>query len=278
MNVNFNYRLPSPFAEATLPGKFTAGWSLTGIVIAQSGQPYSVVDYSGSSGSIYFSTYNGITNAVVPLAPGCTAKSARTGKSGAFGTPALKASCFTVPLLTGAAATSFGVPGPSTDAPLGDIYETTFPSGQRNIFRQSAQKRADVSLVKETQAFDRYSLRYTFDVFNLTNTSSFDVPNAQTTQNSSYNPLPSAEQTVLTSSTVRRAMSVTCSTPSAVGARYRCRLSFLSRYAADRETAEVFVRCGVADRGEYNGTWADGCAEGGIPGFAGPPDAVLAEG
>ena len=177
-----------------LPGKFTAGWSLTGIVIAQSGQPYSVVDYSGASGSIYFSTYNGITNAVVPLAPGCTAKSAKTGKSGAFGTPALKASCFSLPLLSGASATAFGVPGPTADAPLGDIYETTFPSGQRNIFRQSAQKRADVSLVKETQAFDRYSLRYTFDVFNLTNTSSFDVPNANTTQNGGYNPTPAAEQ------------------------------------------------------------------------------------
>ena len=196
VNVNFNYRLPSPFSEASLPGKFTAGWGITGIIIAQSGQPYSVVDYSGASGSIYFSTYNGITNAVVPLAPGCTPKSAKTGQSGAFGTPALKASCFTLPLLSGASATANGIPGPSMDAPFGDIYETNFPTGQRNIFRQSAQKRADISLVKETQAFDRYSLRYTFDVFNLTNTASFDVPNAQTTQNSGYNPTPAAEQTL----------------------------------------------------------------------------------
>jgi hypothetical protein len=101
-----------------------------------------------------------------------------------------------VPLLSGAAATANGVPGPSFDAPFGDIYETTFPSGQRNIFRQSAQKRADISLIKEIKARDRYALRYTFDVFNLTNTASFDVPNAQTTQNSSYNPTPAAEQTL----------------------------------------------------------------------------------
>jgi hypothetical protein len=196
VNVNFNYQFPSPFSESTLAGKFTGGWSVSGIVIAQSGQPYSVVDFSGSSGSIYFSTYNGITNAVVPLAPGCTPKSARTGNSGAFGLPALKSSCFTLPLLSGAAATANGVPGPSDDAPLGDIYETTFPSGQRNIFRQSAQKRGDISLIKEVRLMDRYALRYTFDVFNLTNTASFDVPNAQTTQNSSYNPTPAADQTL----------------------------------------------------------------------------------
>ena len=194
LNVNFNYRIPSPYSESSLAGKFTAGWSVTGIVIAQSGQPYSVVDFSGASGSIYFSTYNGITNAIVPLAPGCTPKSAKTGTSGAFGLPALKASCFTLPLLSGASATANGVPGPSADAPLGDIYETTFPTGQRNIFRQSAQKRGDVSLVKEIKARERYDLRYTFDVFNVTNTASFDVPNAQTTQNSGYNPTPAAEQ------------------------------------------------------------------------------------
>ena len=196
LNVNFNYRIPSPYAESSLAGKFTAGWSITGIVIAQSGQPYSVVDFSGASGSIYFSTYNGITNAIVPLAPGCTPKSAKTGASGAFGLPALKASCFTLPLLSGASATANGVPGPSADAPLGDIYETNFPSGQRNIFRQSAQKRGDISLVKEIKARERYDLRYTFDVFNVTNTASFDVPNANTTQNSGYNPTPAAEQTL----------------------------------------------------------------------------------
>jgi hypothetical protein len=196
LNVNFNYKLPSLLRDSSLAGKFANNWSITGIVIAQSGQPYSVVDFSGASGSIYFSTYNGITNAVVPLAAGCTPKNARTGQSGAFGTPALKSDCFTLPLLSGSAATANGVPGPSADAPLGDIYETTFPVGQRNIFRQSAQKRADVSLVKEATLRERYTLRYTFDVFNLTNTASFDVPNAETTQNAGYNPTPAADQTL----------------------------------------------------------------------------------
>ena len=122
-------------------------------------------------------------------------------------------------------ATAYGVPGPSDDAPLGDIYETTFPSGQRNIFRQSAQKRGDISLIKEVRLRDRYALRYTFDVFNVTNTASFDVPNAQTTQNSSYNPTPAADQS-LTDFIARRVMLVMCSTRLAVRVRYRCRSSY----------------------------------------------------
>ena len=69
--------------------------------------------------------------------------------------------------------------GPS-GGPLCDIYETDFTSGQRNIFRQSFQKRADISLQKVTNLSERYSIRYTFDVFNVTNTPSFDIPGNNT--------------------------------------------------------------------------------------------------
>ena len=55
-----------------------------GLTVLQSGQPYSVIDFSGAVGSIYYSTVDGITNPIVPLAPGCTAKNAKTGHSGAF--------------------------------------------------------------------------------------------------------------------------------------------------------------------------------------------------
>ena len=60
--------------------------------------------------------------------------------------------------------------------PASDPFETGFTTGQRNIFRQSFQKRADASLVKMTNFTERYALKYTFDVYNLTNTTSFDVP------------------------------------------------------------------------------------------------------
>jgi len=74
---------------------------MQGLIVLQSGQPYSVIDYSGAVGSIYYGLNDGITNPIVPLAPGCTPKNAVTGAIGNDpGLPALKASCFTVPLLS----------------------------------------------------------------------------------------------------------------------------------------------------------------------------------
>ncbi len=186
LNFTYSFVLPKLYGESSFAGKVIDDWSLTGIGIIQSGQPYSIIDFSGAVGSLYYSTFDGITNPIVPLAPGCTAKSALTGHSGAFynnatgGGAALKASCFTLPLVS---------PG-TNGVPNGDNFETTFTSGQRNIFRQAFQKRADISLVKTLQFGDRYGIRYTFDIYNVTNTTSFDVPTDEVTQNAGYNNAP----------------------------------------------------------------------------------------
>ena len=181
-NFSYVYQLPKFFQTSSLRGMLANGWAIQGITVVQSGQPYSIIDYTGAVGSIFFSVYDGITNPIVPLAPGCTPKNALTGSSGAFSTPALKASCFTLPLLN---------PGDLGGAiPPGDTFETNFTTGQRNIFRQAWQKRADISLVKNTQISDRYSLKYTFDVFNVTNTASFDIPIDDVSQNAYYNQFP----------------------------------------------------------------------------------------
>jgi hypothetical protein len=72
-------------------------------------------------------------------------------------------------------------------------HETNFIShGLRIIFRQSWQRRADISLAKTTQITERSSLRYSFDVFNLTNTASFDIPIDDISQNISFNDFPVA--------------------------------------------------------------------------------------
>ena len=190
---NYVYQIPSLVKEHTFAGKIADGWSLIGVTTLQSGQPYSIIDYSGAVGSIYYSTADGITNPIVPLASGCTAKSAVTGASGAWtpsgGLPALKASCFTIPLLPAG--------GLNGAIPTSDPYETGFTTGQRNIFRQSFQKRADASLVKITPFGDRYTLKYTFDVYNLTNTTSFDIPGAEVSQNAGYNAFPESGTPVL---------------------------------------------------------------------------------
>ena len=195
--LNFNYvvRAPDLARPSSLVGKVVDGWSLLGLTVLQSGQPYSVIDFSGAVGSIYYSTADGITNPIVPLSKNCTAKQALTGHSGAWtpagAPPALDASCFTLPLL---AAGGLGGAIPSSDP-----FETGFSTGQRNIFRQAFQKRADASLVKTFSVKEKYNFKYTFDVYNLTNTSSFDVPGNEVSQNAGYNPFPSAGQPVLAS-------------------------------------------------------------------------------
>jgi hypothetical protein len=186
--INFNYlfELHNFFSESSFAGKFADGWALRGITVLQSGQPYSVVDYTGAVGSIFYGVNNGITNPIVPLAPGCTPQSALTGYNGTTpGLPALNAACFTVPLLAAGALNGA--------IPSNDPYETNFISnGQRNIFRQPWQRRADISLLKTTKLTERFSLKYTLDVFNLTNTASFDIPIDNVSQNLFYNSFPVA--------------------------------------------------------------------------------------
>jgi hypothetical protein len=184
-NIDYHYELPKFLAPTSIGGRFVDGWAIQGLVVMQSGQPYSVIDYSGAVGSIFYSINDGITNPIVPLTSGCTPQSAATGAIGNnINSPALKASCFTLPLLQ---------PGDLGGAiPPGDTFETNFipNGGQRNIFRQSWQKRADLSIVKLTQLTERFSLKYSLDIFNLTNHPSFDIPIDNVNQNLTFSPFP----------------------------------------------------------------------------------------
>ena len=185
INFTYTYQLPKFLSGSSFMSRLTNGWAISGLTVIQSGQPYSVVDYSGAVGSIFYGTSDGITNPIVPLTS-CSPQQALTGASGATaGSPALNPSCFGLPLLS---------PGALNGAiPSNDPYETNFiDHGQRNIFRQSWQRRADISLVKTTQITERSSLRYSFDVFNLTNTASFDIPIDDISQNISFNDFPTA--------------------------------------------------------------------------------------
>jgi len=168
-------------ADSSWEGKVTNGWAIEGLGIYQSGQPFSVIDYSGAVGSAFYGVSDGITNPIVPLASGCTPKSALTGKNGVNG-DAFDPACFTLPILA---------PGALGGAiPMNDPFETGFTTGQRNIFRQSWQKRMDVSIVKLTKLNERFMLKYSFEMFNVFNTPSFDVPIDDVTQNQYYNGFP----------------------------------------------------------------------------------------
>jgi hypothetical protein len=187
INFTYRYELPKFYAESSWRGKFADGWSISGLTVLQSGQPYSVIDYSGAVGSIFYGVNDGITNPVVPLS-GCTPKRALTGASGVNPSiPALDPGCFGIPLLSEGALNGA--------IPTNDPYETNFiANGQRNIFRQPWQRRADMEVVKATKLTERYSLNYSLEVFNLTNTTSYDIPIDDVSQNINFNGFPYAGQ------------------------------------------------------------------------------------
>jgi hypothetical protein len=206
-NFSYNYELPKFFSASTLKGKLADGWAIHGSGILQSGQPYSVIDYTGAVGSIFYSVYDGITNPIVPEVPGCKAVTGYSGANAFFqpNQTALNPACFTLPLLQ---------PGALGGAiPANDTFETNFTNGQRNIFRQSWQKAVNVSLAKMTAITERLSLKYSFDIFNVTNTASFDVPIDDVSQNQNYDQFPVQGTTPLPTG---------CGTQTPVSGFYNC--------------------------------------------------------
>ena len=107
--------------------------------------------------------------------------SALTGNKGSFrdtgGTyiPAIDPSQIAISYVTPGTS---GVPV-STGSDPNDIFETSFNVGQRNIFRQSPQRRVDISFRKEFKIGEKVKAQYEFNIFNLTNTTSLDVPQDQ---------------------------------------------------------------------------------------------------
>jgi hypothetical protein len=166
--ISFSYQLPRFKTGYRTLHVLSDGWGITGYSILQSGQPYNVYDFSGTVGSIYFSSSDFLTNPVLPLAPGVTKKQALTGRSGAFGAndAAFNPTSFAYPLL---APGTDGVPGD-------DPYESGFANGDRNIFRSAFQKSANMAFVKQTKIYEKANLRLSMEVLNITNTPSFDTP------------------------------------------------------------------------------------------------------
>ncbi len=184
--INYSYTLPKLTSNKSL-GYVVNGWTIGGQTVAQSGQPYSVYDYSGSVGSLYFGTDDEITNPIVPLAPGVTSKQAQLqGTTGVnAGKPVLNASDF---------APQFVPPGqdgvPPCDSSGCDNYESLYGTSGRNLFRAPFGVRFDMTLGKEFQIGDRYRLRFNFDAFNVFNHPNFDAPNNDVVFFAGYEPPP----------------------------------------------------------------------------------------
>ncbi len=178
ITINYLYTTPNVTSNKAL-GTALNGWGLSGITVAESGQPYGVYDFSGAVASQYYSNNDFITNPFVPIANGFTAGSAQL--QGTLGVnannPVLNPNAFYVPTV---APGTNGVPPcgvNSSGAPACDTFETTFGNAGRNMFRGPFQTRFDLAAFKEFQLTERFRLRYEADFFNLFNQPSFDTPN-----------------------------------------------------------------------------------------------------
>jgi hypothetical protein len=171
--ANYSYSIPKLTSDKTL-GQFVNGWIIGGQTVAQSGQPYSVYDYSGSVASLYFGSGDGIGNPIVPLKPGVTVAQAELqGTTGInVGKPVLNANDFLPPFV---APGQSGVP--PCDATGCDLYESLYGYTGRNTFRAPFQVRFDMTFGKTFQIGERYRLRFNFDAFNIFNHPDFDTPN-----------------------------------------------------------------------------------------------------
>jgi hypothetical protein len=173
--INYSYTIPK-LVDSGAWGYVVNGWTIGGQTVAQSGQPYSVYDYSGSVASLYYGTSNYIGNPIVPLVPGITAKQAAHPGANCAGI-----STKLCKLNSADFAPQFVAPGtngvPACDSTGCDLYESLFGTTGRNSFRGPFQVRFDTSLAKQFLIKERYQLRFEADAFNIFNHPDFDTPN-----------------------------------------------------------------------------------------------------
>jgi hypothetical protein len=178
--VSYQYELPKFTSLHGWADQVANGWGTSGVVSAESGQPFSVIDFSGGVASIYFGGGNDfITNPLVPIG-GVGSTTTHAVLQGTLGVnpsePYLNAAAFGIPLLT---------PNPATNGiPLGDNLETGFGPASRNIFRGPFQSRVDVGVFKNFKITERFRLKFDIQAFNVFNHPSFDTPN----NNVEFNP------------------------------------------------------------------------------------------
>ena len=179
--ANFQVDVPNAVKRNNFASYITNDWHLTGIGILQSGEPWSLYEFYGAVGSINFGNFPTLMNPVLGIKDPSHPKSALTGNPGRFRDsggnyiPYIDPSQIAINYLHPG---TNGIPVSTGDDPS-DIYQTAFNVGQRNIFRQAPQKRLDLSLRKGFRISDRVRLQYELNAFNLTNTTSPDIPQDQ---------------------------------------------------------------------------------------------------
>ena len=179
--ANFQIDVPNAIREHNFASYITNDWHLTGIGTLQSGEPWSLYEFYGAVGSINFGNFPTLMNPVLGIKDPKHPKTALTGNPGRFRDSGGNYIPYVDPSQI---AISYLQPGDqgipvSTGTDPSDIYETAFNVGQRNIFRQDPQKRLDLSVRKGFRITEKIRLQYELNAFNVTNTTSPDIPQDQ---------------------------------------------------------------------------------------------------
>ncbi|MGC1492510.1 MAG: hypothetical protein WA798_14160, partial [Candidatus Acidiferrum sp.] len=163
--LSYRYELPFFKSSEGLIHGLLADWAVSGITIAQSGAPFSVLDSGAGTAFLGAGSAPGVLTA--SLAPGATMSSALT--SGSMGTRIngyLNPAAFvTAPEL---------YPIQCQNDP--NFCTTGFGNLGRNTFRGPGQQNWDFSLIKNFKLTERQSLRFTADFFNIWNHPNFGNP------------------------------------------------------------------------------------------------------
>ncbi|MGB8260387.1 MAG: carboxypeptidase regulatory-like domain-containing protein [Terracidiphilus sp.] len=180
-SANFQLDVPNAAREHTAAAYLANDWHLTGTGILQSGEPYSLYEFYGAVGSVNFGDYPNLMNPVLGIKDPAHPGTAKTGSKGASRGPG---GSYYPTIDPTQIAINYVQPGDlgvpiSTGNDPQDIFETAFNKGQRNIFRQAAQKRLDLSVRKNFKITEKIGVQYELNIFNVTNTTSLDVPQDQ---------------------------------------------------------------------------------------------------
>jgi len=180
LSVSYLYEFPKLDNAKGVLNQVVNGWGMSGVTTLQSGQPYSVNDFSGGAASIYWGGGNdAVTNPIVPVGgAGSTSNNPRLqGTTGINGLkPVLNVNAFGPPPLIAPGDANFGTPPCDPVSGACDYFETPYASGGRNIFRGPFQNRFDFGIFKNFKINERFSLKYDAQFFNIFNHPSFDVP------------------------------------------------------------------------------------------------------
>jgi len=164
--VSYRYDLPFFKGETGAKGMLLSNWAVSGITIAQSGEPFSVLD--SGAGTAFLGA--GFTPGTLTgsLAPGSTIASGYS--TGSIGNRVANG------YLNPAAFTPAAELYPAQCLVDSNFCTTGFGNLGRNVFRGPGQQNWDFSLIKNIRLTERQNLRFTTDFFNMWNHPNFGNP------------------------------------------------------------------------------------------------------